>query len=137
MDILDLAFYYFIRYMKQYALSIPRSASILTKCKVFSLDMTSYVGIKIDKGKSGKDFFPKLEKLNGTYAVQPSSLSKTKDFCFIEPRLYDQTGKILYEMCKFDSFVIFYILQAIPLIQILNDLTKNNALTTIINATYL
>ena len=100
MDILDLGYYFLVLNLKHYRHQLPKSATLFTRCKILSLDARGYIGIAINKGYDRSGVFPVIQKLNSSFSVLPTSLSGTKDFCLIEPRLYDENGKILFEKCK-------------------------------------
>jgi len=68
--------------------------------------MSTFVGIRNDKGKDGSDIFPVLENFNGTFAINPSSLTENKDFCLMEPRLYDESGSIIFELRKSEIVLV-------------------------------
>ena len=101
MDVVDLAYYYLVLNLKHYTYELPKSATLVTRCKILNFDARGYLGIAISKGYAGNSIFPVIKKLNSSFSILPSSLSITKDFCLIEPRLYDESGKILFEMRKF------------------------------------
>jgi len=100
MKVLDFAFYYLVVNLKQYAVHIPHSVTIHASCKVLNLEMSGFLGIRIHKGKNGRGIFPQVEKLKGSFGVLSSSVSVNKDFCLIEPQLYDETGRIMFKKCK-------------------------------------
>ena len=102
-DILDYAFYFFVASMKKYAVYIPHSAKIDVQCKMLSLKLSGLVNVRIDKGNDGRDIFPTVEDLKGSFSVLPNSVADTKIFCIIEGGLYDETGNIIYEMRKFPT----------------------------------
>jgi len=105
MDILDLAFYYFVHSLKKYSVDIPHSAKVYASCKILNLDMSSFVGVRIDRGKDKRSINLVLEKLNGSFSVQPSSLPGGNDFCLIDSQLYDETGEVLYKLRKYKNFI--------------------------------
>jgi len=55
--------------------------------------------IRIHRDSSGK-MFPILDKLNGSFAIRPSSLKEHNDYCLMEPQLYDETGITVLETRK-------------------------------------
>ena len=100
MNLLDVVFYYFAKNMNKYDQYLPHSANIRIECKIFNLDMSAYVGINIYKTKDRNKIYPKLQKLNGSFAVLSGSSIRINDLCRIEPLLYDEAGKLLLEMCE-------------------------------------
>ena len=100
LDVLDLAYYYLVLHLKHYSNQLPKSATLFTRCKILNLDAHGYMSFAINKGYDRNGVFPVIKTLNSSFSILPSSLSGTKDFCLIEPRLYDENGKVLFEMCK-------------------------------------
>ena len=101
MDLLDLAYYFLVLNLKHYSHQVPKSATLFTRCKILNFDAHGYMDIAINRGYDRSGVFPVIKKLNSSFSISPSSFSGTKDFCLIEPRLYDESGKILFDMCKF------------------------------------
>ena len=104
MALLDNVFFYFARNIKLYAQYLPHSASIKIRCKILSLDMSAYIGITMTQGKDGKNIYPRLQKLNSTFAVLTSSSLKKYDVCHIEPLMYNEAGNLVFEMRKSQLF---------------------------------
>ena len=101
MDILDYAFYFFVHSMRKHAIHIPHSAKINAQCRILNLKLSGFVKVGINKEKDGRDIFPIVEELKGSFAVLPSSLTATETICVIEAGLYDETGNIIYEKREF------------------------------------
>jgi len=104
MDILDLAFYYLIRSLKQYADHFPHSATVHIRCKLLNMESSGFISIRIDKGKDGSSIHPQLENLNASFSVLRSTLTSNKDFCSIDPRLYDENYRVIFELRKLIIF---------------------------------
>jgi len=101
LGILDMSFYNFVYSLKQHALHIPHSTTVHANCKVFNIDMSGFINVKIDKGVNGKSIFPFVEVLKGSLAVLPRSISINENFCLMETKLYDKNGYILHDKRKF------------------------------------
>ena len=104
-DILNIGFYYLVNTFKKYAPTIPHLAIVHAKCVIINMEMSFLIRVKIVQDTH--NFFPVLENLNGSFAVLPSSLSRNKDFCHFETRVYDNRDNSLFEMRKFTWLVGF------------------------------
>ena len=91
---------------KKYSPTIPHLAIVHAKCVIINMEMTFLVRVRITKQEGKHNIFPVLENLNGSFAVLPSSLSRNKDFCHLEPLLYHDREGRLFEMRKFVPYVL-------------------------------
>jgi len=65
--------------------------------------MSLNLGIKINGGLFENSIYPLLDNLNAVFEVWSFSEKKEdKDFCLLEPVLYDNSGNVMYEMRKND-----------------------------------
>ena len=108
-DIFNHGFYYLVNTFKKYAPTIPHSAIVQAKCVILNMEMSYLIRIKIVNKKQDGHTFPILENLNGSFAVLPSSLSRNKDFCHFEPRVYDNRENSLFEMRKYILFFFAHV----------------------------
>jgi len=95
--------------VKNNLVDLPYSATIRARCKVINLDTSVFLGITIHRDHTQNNIYPWLDNLNASFEIRPSvEIKENKDFCRIQPRLYDESGNVLYEMRKsFPNTIIF------------------------------
>jgi len=87
--------------VKNNLVNLPHFVTIRARCRIINLDTSVFLGVSIDRGNTENHIHPLLDNLNGSFEIKPSlEIKENKDFCLLEPILYDKSGDVLYDMRK-------------------------------------